>query len=98
MFSIEKIKDVPNPTIPQWRVYDQDRSLTLAVRILKSNARAWCLYAERGANNKWTVIERVGERESQALAYCEAGAWLAGATVAPASQAQEDPFTEDHWR
>ena len=39
MFTIEKIKAVPNPAIPQWRVYDQDRSLTLSVRILKSNPR-----------------------------------------------------------
>lgn len=49
MFTIEQITDVPHPTIPQWRVSDPARSVTLAVRILKSNARAWCLYAERGA-------------------------------------------------
>lgn len=97
MFTIEQITALPNPEIPQGRVYDPARSVTLAVRILKSNPRSWNLYAERGGNNKWTVIERLGERESQALAYCEAGAWLAGATVAPVP-AQEDPFTEDHWR
>lgn len=50
-----------------------------------------------GGNNKWTVIERLGERASRALASCEAGAWLAGAPVAPVP-AQEDPFTEAHWR
>ena len=98
MFTIEKIKAVPNPAIPQWRVYDQDRSLTLSVRILKSNNRAWCLYAERWANGKWTLIERVGERESQAQAYCEAGAWIERAGQRTGSPAQEDTFEEDHWR
>ena len=96
MFTIEKITAVPNPAIPQWRVYDQDRSLTLSVRILKSNTRAWCLYAERWANGKWTLIEGLGERESQAEAYCEAGAWIA--VAARQSVAQEDTFEEAHWR
>ena len=84
MFTIEQIKDVPNPAIPQWRVSDQARSLTLSVRILKSNGR-------------WTLIERLGEQESQALAYCEAGAWL-GQAAGAGSTAQEDPFEEAHWR
>ena len=68
MFSIEKIKNGPNPAIPQWRVADQDRSLTLSVKILKSNARAWNLYAERWGQNKWTLIERIGETKEQAPA------------------------------
>lgn len=96
MFTIEKIKAVPNPAIPQWRVYDQARSLTLSVRILKSNPRSWNLYAERWANGKWTLIEGLGERGSQAVAYCEAGAWIAGA--ARTSVAQEDTFEEAHGR
>ena len=78
MFTIEKIANVPNPAIPQWRVSDQDRCLTLSVRILKSHNRAWQLYAERWDNGTWTLIERVvpGEASSQALAYCIAGAFL----------------------
>lgn len=95
MFTIEKITAIPNPEIPQWRVSDQARSLTLAVRILKSNDRAWCLYAERWADGEWTVIERIGERESQALAYCEAGAWLATAPAGGGCQAQVATFVED---
>jgi len=97
VFTIEQIKDVPNPAIPQWRVSDQTRRLTLSVRILKSNGRRWCLYAERWGNGRWTLIERGGEQESQALAYCEAGAWL-GRAAGSGSTAQEDPFEEDHWR
>ena len=97
MFTIEQIKDVPNPAIPQWRVYDQARSLTLSVRILKSNGRRWCLYAERWGNGRRPRIERVGEQESQALAYCEAGAWL-GQAAGAGGAAQEDTFEEDHWR
>lgn len=95
MFTIEKITAIPNPEIPQWRVSDQARRVALSVRILKSNDRAWCLYAERWANNKWTVIERIGERESQALAYCEAGAWLATAPAGAGCQGQVAPFVED---
>ena len=96
MFSIEKIKNGPNPAIPQWRVADQARSLTLSVKILKSNARAWNLYAERWGQNKWTLIERIGETKEQGAAYCEAGAWLAEATRKTVPQ--EDTFVEDHWR
>ena len=76
MFTVEKIENVPNPVIPQWRVYDQERALTLSVRILKSHNRSWLLYAERWANGKWTLLERLGETSSQALAYCDAGAFL----------------------
>ena len=78
MFTIEKIANVPNPAIPQWRVSDPDRCLTLSVRILKSHNRAWLLYAERWDNGKWTLIERVvpGAASSQALAYCIAGAFI----------------------
>jgi len=76
MFTVEKIENVPNPAIPQWRVYDQERALTLSVRILKSNNRSWCLYAERWAEGKWTLIERIGETSSQALAHCDAGAFV----------------------
>ena len=97
MFIIEKISAVPNPAIPQWRVSDPTRSLTLSVRILKSNGRCWCLYAERWGNGRWTLIERLGEQESQALAYCEAGAWLGQAVVAGGA-APEDTFEEAHWR
>lgn len=77
-------------------MYDQGRSVTLSVRILKSNPRSWNLYAERWANGKWRLIEGLGERESQAAAYCEAGAWIA--VAARTSVAQEDTFEEDHWR
>ena len=78
MFTIEKIENIPNSAIPQWRVYDQERVLTLSVRILKSHNRAWLLYAERWDNGQWTRIERVvpGEASSQALAYCLAGAFI----------------------
>ena len=76
MFTVEKIENTPHPAIPQWRVYDQERVLTLSVRILKSNNRSWLLYAERWANGKWTLIERLGETSSQALAYCDAGAFI----------------------
>lgn len=76
MFTVEKIENAPEPTIPQWRVYDQERVLTLSVRILKSNNRSWNLYAERWGNGQWTVIERLGETSSQALAYCDAGAFI----------------------
>lgn len=96
MFSIEQIKNGPNPEIPQWRVTDQDRSLTLSVKILKSNARAWNLYAERWGQNTWTLIERIGETTEPGAASCEAGAWLAEATRKPVPPA--DTFVEDHWR
>lgn len=76
MFTVEKIADVPNPAIPQWRVYDQERALRVSVRILKSHNRSWLLYAERWGNGKWTLIERLGETSSQALAYCDAGAFI----------------------
>ena len=76
MFTVEKIENAPEPTIPQWRVYDQERALRVSVRILKSNNRSWNLYAERWANGKWTLIKRLGETRSQALAYCDAGAFI----------------------
>ena len=76
MFTVEKIENVPNPAIPQWRVYDQERALRVSVRILKSHNRSWLLYAERWGNGQWTLIERLGETSSQALAYCDAGAFL----------------------
>ena len=76
MFTIAKIEGDPNPAIPQWRVYDPERAARVAVRILKSNNRSWLLYAERWGNGKWTQIERLGETSSQALAYCDAGAFL----------------------
>lgn len=75
MFTIEKIAPVPSPALPQWRVYDQERALRMSVRILKSNNRSWNLYAERW-DGQWTQIERLGETSSQALAYCDAGAFI----------------------
>ena len=78
MFTVEKIENTPNPAIPQWRVYDRDRCSTLSVRILKSNNRAWQLYAEQWDHGQWRLIERVvpGAASSQALAYCVAGAFI----------------------
>ena len=67
MFTIEKIANVPHPAIPQWRVYDRDRCVTLSVRILKSHNRSWQLYAEWWDNGKWTLIERVVPGEARAV-------------------------------
>ena len=87
MHPTRRIENVPHPAIPQWRVYDQERALTLSGRILKSNNRSWPLYAERWANGQWTLIERLGETSSQALAYCDAGAFLERMYQNTASQA-----------
>ena len=76
MVAVEKIENLPNPTGPQWRVYDQERALRVSVRILKSTNRSGRLYAERWANGQWTLSERLGETSSQALAYCDAGAFI----------------------
>ena len=94
MFTVEKIENIPHPAIPQWRVYDQERALTLSVRILKSHNRAWLLYAERWANGQWRVIERLGETSSQALAYCDAGAFLERMYQNTASQAPAEDCNE----
>lgn len=98
MFTVEKIENVPNPAIPQWRVYNQDKRLAVSVRILKSNNRSWNLYAEKWGNNQWTVLECMGETTSQAQAYCEAGAFLERMYQNTGSQGPEDTFPEDHWR
>lgn len=89
MFTVEKVENVPGRAIPQWRVYDQERALRVSVRILKSNNRSWQLYAERWGNGKWTLIERLGETSSQALAYCDAGAFIERMYQSTGSQAPD---------
>lgn len=94
MFTVEKIETTPSSAIPQWRVYDQERALTLSVRILKSNNRSWLLYAERWANGTWTLIERLGETSSQALAYCDAGAFIERMYQNTGSQAPDEDYND----
>ena len=64
--------------------------MRVSVRILKSYNRSWLLYAERWGNGQWTLIERLGETSSQALAYCDAGAFIERMYQNTASQAPED--------
>lgn len=83
MLTITKIKgeELANPAIPQWRVYDQERSATFSMRILKSNEQSFSLYADRWNGERWELVERVALVTSHAVAYCEAGAWLGLASV-----------------
>ena len=58
------------------RVHCQQRSLTLAVRIHKLDARHWRAYSERWADNQWNELAFIDEYPAQAVALVEAGAFL----------------------
>ena len=69
------------------RVYCQARSLTLAVRIDRRDARHWAAYSERWAHNHFHELAYLDQYASQAVALVEAGAFLERMSQNTASQA-----------
>ena len=61
------------------------------MRILKSNAQSFSLYADRWNGARWEVVERVGLVTSPAVASCEAGAWLGVVSVVDRPEAAAAP-------
>ena len=93
MLTITKIKGAgrANPTVPQWRVYAAARRASLSMRILKSTARSFSLYADRWSGERWEVVARLDVLTSQEAAYCEAGAWLGRASIVDQPEAARPP-------
>ena len=94
MLTITKIKgaQMANPNVPQWRVYDPARSASLSMRILKSGAGSFSLYADRWSGERWEVVERVDVLTSQEVAYCEAGTWLGLASIVDQAEGARPPM------
>ena len=69
------------------RVYCQQRSLTLAVRIDRIDSRHWDAYSERWENHYFHELAYLDRYASQAVALVEAGGFLERMYQNTASQA-----------
>ena len=75
---VEKLKDVPNPRIPQWRVrFARERGTLVSAVVLRSNPRSYTVYAYRwNADGEWKLIKQIGRTSSRDAAFAYASRFL----------------------